>query len=156
MMNRDYEVGVYECSTNSEEPYNNQYFIYTFYHQIRKKNEYWCWDVNREEEKGKYLLDVLECHDSGGHQNFFYDQVIFNNQLNQSKYFKFTCFHLLIQSQQTILTSNRLYCLDLISNNESQKLLFVPCIPNKNSQKWIWGFINETATHKWITPTFKK
>lgn len=74
-LNRDDHIGVYDCSNNATEPHNNQYFIYTFKQQIRKKNEYWCWDVFRQEENNARSIDIIVCHESGGHQAFYYDPV---------------------------------------------------------------------------------
>jgi len=115
-------IGIYKCDSNSLNPHTQQFFIMTKRNEIRFFHSPDCWDTNSWDQKdGKILTKVYGCYYAGGNQYYHYNMA----------------------KQQIIHGQD--FCLELqIINSTHRDLYFTKCIDDNETQKWKWGFVNET------------
>lgn len=123
------ELGLYPCASDLENPHDTQFFTLRHFRDIELKNTMFCFDRN---EKGMLLTSI--CHHHQGNQYFRYDmdtqQLRFGGDINDE-------------------------CLDMdIEKTEEGAVFLSKCDENSLSQKWKFGFMNETALRTWTVSGF--
>uniref|UniRef100_A0A336L7D7 Polypeptide N-acetylgalactosaminyltransferase n=1 Tax=Culicoides sonorensis TaxID=179676 RepID=A0A336L7D7_CULSO len=115
-------VGLYACASNKKTPQGNQNFALSWYRDIRVKFGDLCFDVSAGGKDAP--VNLYNCHGGQGNQLFRYD----------------------VNTKNIILGKNH-RCLDC---NPSERKVFVnPCDTSKDTQRWNWGHVNETALANW-------
>lgn len=115
-------VGLYHCANNKKTPQGNQHFALSWYRDIRIKFGDLCFDVSAGGKDAP--VNLYNCHGGQGNQLFRYD----------------------VEKKHIILGKNH-RCLDC---NPSEKKVFInPCDTSKDTQRWNWGVVNETALANW-------
>jgi hypothetical protein len=123
---REQPVGVYSCGENKRRPQDNQHFTLRFYRDIALANMQDCWDSFGSEEKRE--LKTFSCHHGQGNQYFRYD----------------------LQTMQIYHGPKRnKHCIEV--DIKTQFVYVTLCDTSKKSQKWKWGFVNETNIQNWTT-----
>lgn len=116
------EIGIFSCASNLARPQQNQFWSLTWHRDIRTKHGTNCWDVSSGAPDAPVL--IFSCHGQQGNQLWRYD----------------------IDNKWMIQGRNR-RCLDF--NSSTKKVFVNDCDPLKESMKWVWGFINQTAMKNW-------
>ncbi|XP_062559599.1 N-acetylgalactosaminyltransferase 4-like [Armigeres subalbatus] len=113
-------VGLFECAANKTHPQQNQRLILSYFRDIRIASVDKCLDA---EGIGAEVI-MYNCHESQGNQLFKYD---IENQ---------AIIHGMPEWNQ---------CLDLVG----RKVIISVCDHRKKTQRWEWGFVNETNLNNW-------
>lgn len=117
--------GLYYCGENRKRPQDNQHFTMRFYRDISCANMQDCFDSYGPGEKREILTG--SCHNGQGNQYFRYD----------------------LKSMQIYHGSVRNHhCVEADVNTQS--VFVTHCDPKKITQKWKWGFVNETNIRNWL------
>ncbi|CAO1307686.1 unnamed protein product [Diamesa tonsa] len=119
------EFGLYSCADDKKNPQNSQFFSLRHSRDIECKGTMFCFDIN---ESG--VLQSAICHSGQGNQYFRYDMI----------------------TQQIFHSSKRQNaCIDHDPENPESFAVFVAsCDENSETQRWIWGNVNETAIENWV------
>lgn len=105
-------------------PQHAQFFTLRHYRDIELKGTMFCFD---QDETGNLLTGI--CHHAQGNQYFRYD--LDTKQIHHG-------------------SKNRGECLDMDEMKVEAGAVFIAkCDEKSLSQKWNWGFINETALANW-------
>ena len=119
---RNEPVGLYPCKETLEKPGYRQTFKLRNHRDISiEDSNSDCLDAN----SGKIL--VYACKFNQENQYFRYD----------------------LESKQIFCGSKRdNKCIDM--NPKLKTVIISPCNAEKKSQKWTWGFVNETMLKNWV------
>lgn len=118
-------AGVYYCAQNKKRPQDNQHFTLRFYRDIALPNMQDCFDSYGIGERRE--VKTHGCHNGQGNQYFRYDlqsMHIHHGPLRNNH-----CMEVDIGTQSVFVTN---------------------CDANKLTQKWRWGFVNETNVRNWL------
>lgn len=119
---REKQVGLYPCRKNRTHPGWHQEF------KLRNHR-----DISIERSNS-------DCLDYNHRKILFYSCKF--NQENQ--YFRYD-----LNTQMIYCGSKRLnQCMDV--DMRTKLLIYGPCDEKKLTQKWIWGFVNETMLNDWL------
>lgn len=123
---REQPVAVYFCAHNKQRPQDTQHFTLRYYRDIALANMQDCFDSFGTGEKRE--LKTYSCHHGQGNQYFRYDlqtmQIYHGPKRNNN-------------------------CIDV--DVKTQFVFVATCDKSKTSQKWKWGFVNETNIRNWAT-----
>lgn len=117
--------GVYFCAENKVRPQDNQHFTLRFNRDIALANLQDCFDSFGEGEKKE--VKMFSCHNGQGNQYFRYD--LNTMQIFHGAYRNRHCVETDIKTQSVYVTN---------------------CDDSKLSQRWKWGFVNETNVRNWL------
>ncbi|KXJ69759.1 hypothetical protein RP20_CCG025930 [Aedes albopictus] len=115
-------IGVFSCADNKTHPQGNQFFTLTYFRDIRVSSVDKCLDASSAGAE----VRLFNCHELQGNQLWQYD---FENQ---------RIIHGMPSWNQ---------CLDL----DGHKVIMTGCDSSKKTQRWAWGFVNETNLNNWKT-----
>jgi hypothetical protein len=120
------QLGLFHCADDLENPQQAQFFTLRYYRDVELKGTMFCLD---QDENGR--LSTAICHHAQGNQYFRYN----------------------MDSRQIFHGSkDRRECVDMNPSQISANSVFLTkCDEDSLSQKWIWGFMNETALRNWVT-----
>lgn len=119
------ELGLYFCAENQTNPQHTQFFTLRYFRDIELKGTMFCLDQN---EAGTLMTSI--CHNAQGNQYFRYN--LKTNQIHHG-------------------SLNRNECVDMdVSKMEQGSVFITKCDDQSISQKWIWGFANQTALTDWV------
>lgn len=117
--------GVYYCGHNKKRPQDNQHFTLRYYRDIAMPNMQDCFDSYGVGDKRE--LKTHGCHNGQGNQYFRYDlktmQIHHGSVRNQ-------------------------FCVEV--DVSTQSVFVTRCVDGKLTQKWKWGFVNETNVRNWL------
>jgi hypothetical protein len=116
---------MYYCSDNKKRPQDNQHFTLRFYRDIATASLENCLDAYTPGDKKE--LKMGGCHNGQGNQYFRYDL--------ETKHI----YHGPIRNKNCIETDIK-----------TQTVYVTKCDLSKLSQKWQWGFVNETNVKNWL------
>ncbi|KAG5669574.1 hypothetical protein PVAND_017461 [Polypedilum vanderplanki] len=118
------ELGLYGCARDLQNPQKTQFFTLRHFRDIELKGTMFCFDQN---EFGQLVTGI--CHHAQGNQYFRYD----------------------LRTQQIYHAGEaRNECIDMDpSKSDEGAVFFAPCDSESLTQKWKFGFINETALNNW-------
>lgn len=106
-------------------PQHAQFFTLRHYRDIELKGTMFCFD---QDEVGNLLTGI--CHHAQGNQYFRYD--LETKQIHHG-------------------SKHRNECLDMDETKTEAGAVFIAkCDESSLSQKWNWGFLNETALVNWV------
>lgn len=118
------QLGLFHCADDLAKPQHAQFFTLRHFRDIELKGTMFCLD---QDENG--ALSTAICHHAQGNQYFRYDldtKQIHHGSLNRDE------------------------CVDMDAAQSDVNTVFLSkCDENAISQKWNWGFVNETALKSW-------
>ena len=122
---RESPLGLFSCAKNKTNPQDTQLFTMRYSRDIAITRSMDCFDSYGGDRRP---VKTFVCHFAQGNQYFRYDldtkQIYHGPKRNNQ-------------------------CIDM---EDDPKLLFITfCDKNKLSQKWQWGFVNETNIRNWNT-----
>lgn len=119
------QLGLFYCADDLKEPQTAQFFTLRHYRDIEIKGTMFCFDQN---QKGDLITSI--CHHVQGNQYFRYNlktRQIFHGNRDRDE------------------------CLDMDeSKTEKGSVFLAQCNDTSLTQKWLWGFSNETALEHWL------
>lgn len=119
-------MGLYYCADDKANPQNSQFFNLRHFRDIELKATMFCFDQNENGE-----LATAICHHSQGNQYFRYNldtKQIYHGSLYRKE------------------------CIDMDeTRTEAGAVFFAKCDESSPTQKWNWGWTNQTALDNWIT-----
>lgn len=118
--------GIYYCGGNKVRPQDNQHLTLRFYRDIALPSMQLCLDANAPGDKKPIVTQG--CHSGQGNQYFRYD--LDSLHIHHGTYSNNQCVEADIGTQTVYVTK---------------------CDSQKDSQKWKWGFVNETNIRNWLT-----
>lgn len=118
-------LGLFPCAKDLANPQSAQFFTLRHFRDIELKGTMFCFD---QDEQGILVTGI--CHHAQGNQYFRYD----------------------LESKQIHHASiSRDECIDMDETKpDESRVFFAPCDVDSPSQKWKWGYLNETALESWI------
>lgn len=122
----DSGLGLYDCAGDKGNPQNSQFFTLRHFRDIELKATMFCFDQN-----GKGELVTAICHNSQGNQYFRYN--LDTKQIYHGSVYRKECID-----------------MDETSTNAGA-VFFAKCDESSLTQKWSWGWTNQTALDNWIT-----
>lgn len=127
-MGRDKEqpLGLYPCAENKTHPQDTQFYILRHSRDIHINRHSRCLDAPGGGDKVKVI--TYPCHHGQGNQYFRYD--IDTNQIYHGPW-------------------RNHKCMDLDPKDRS--IFLSTCDTGSKTQKWRWGFVNETNIRNWLT-----
>lgn len=114
------------CGGNRARPQDNQHFTLRFYRDIAAPDMQMCWDSYGEGEKRD--INMGGCHHGQGNQYFRFDLDTLQ------------IFHGPLRNQ---------HCVE--ADLPSQSVYVTKCDATKKTQRWNFGFVNETAIRNWLS-----
>lgn len=119
------ELGLYGCAHDLQNPQRTQFFTLRHFRDIELKGTMFCFD---QDEFGVLITGI--CHHQQGNQYFRYD----------------------LRTQQIFHAGEaRNECIDMNpSKTDEGALFFATCDEESLTQKWKFGFVNETALNGWL------
>ena len=118
------QLGLFHCAFDLVDPQVVQFFTLRHFRDIALKSTMFCFD--QDEDGG--LVSAM-CHHSQGNQYFRYDIV--TKQIHHGSWY-------------------RDECVDMNPDGLINNVIFLSkCDEKSLSQKWNWGYVNETALRSW-------
>jgi Ricin-type beta-trefoil lectin domain len=118
------QLGLFHCADDLANPQTAQFFVLRHFRDIELKGTMFCFD---QDDAGGLATAI--CHHAQGNQYFRYDldsKQIYHGSLSRDE------------------------CLDMDETKTDTNAVFIAkCDENSLSQKWNWGFVNETALTNW-------
>lgn len=75
--NNNEPVGVYPCAENHQRPQLSQFFVLSWYKDVRVKGTKKCWDVSQSGRNAPIIF--YDCHGQQGNQYWEYDPVEYSH-----------------------------------------------------------------------------
>jgi hypothetical protein len=119
-------AGMYLCANNKIRPQDNQHLTLRFYRDIALPDMQMCLDAHAAGDKKPIVTGG--CHAGQGNQYFRYD--LDNNHIYHGSYANQNCVE---------------------ADTAAQTVYVTKCDPQKDTQKFKWGFVNETNIRNWLT-----
>lgn len=131
----DVPLNLYKCHRNLTNPGKTQFFTLTWHRQIRSSLQILenCLDTHQ--------TSLWPCHFKFGHQLWFYNLVSLPINLRTFSNCRSQTSHQLVNPPDK--------CLSARISKKSLEMR--KCSVGDASQKWIWGFTNESALQEWET-----
>lgn len=118
------QLGLFYCAENKNSPQHSQYFTLRHFRDIELYSTMYCFD---QSESGTLITSV--CHHAQGNQYFRYNPA--TKQIHHG-------------------SLDRNECIDMSPSKMQIDAVFLAKCDDKSwSQKWNWGFVNETALANW-------
>lgn len=129
----DNPLGLMKCHRNLTSPGKRQFFILTWHRQIRTSSKIFenCLDT--------FQTSLWPCHFEFGHQLWFYNLV--SSLINSGTFLncRSQTSHQLVNSPDNCLSAKVV----------KKSLEMRKCSDKDASQKWLWGFTNQSALEHW-------
>uniref|UniRef100_A0A336MXC8 Polypeptide N-acetylgalactosaminyltransferase n=1 Tax=Culicoides sonorensis TaxID=179676 RepID=A0A336MXC8_CULSO len=128
--NQQNRIGLFSCAENRINPHSNQNFVLSFFRDIRIRNDYRCWDANPLDiVNDRIPIKLGLCHTLQGNQFFRYDHI--NNKIYADN------------------EGNRCLDVDFSDIAAPPELFVTTCNDTSLTQKFSWGYVNETCLMNW-------
>ncbi|XP_037936196.1 N-acetylgalactosaminyltransferase 4-like [Teleopsis dalmanni] len=114
-------VGLYYCADNKTHPQLNQFWMLTWYRDIRLKEGSNCLDVQASHPNSSILM--WPCHSQGGNQFWYYDR----------------------EHKWVVHGIHGKFCMEAFVNEQGEPEVYAnACDASNENMRWQFGFVNNT------------